>query len=134
MINGKHGQGTHSTKMSADKLAENTPNASKFISPNCLPKPKNLWFRWKKASLGVRSPCLQLQYYTRGSLFYSCKRIILLIYQWTSYYAIVLSLNLVGIQYARPAELGAITPHIFADLKAKPVRSSNFQKDLMIIW
>ena len=27
MINGKHGQGTHCTKMGADKLAENTPNA-----------------------------------------------------------------------------------------------------------
>ena len=27
MINGKHGQGTHSTKMGADKSAENTPNA-----------------------------------------------------------------------------------------------------------
>ena len=55
MINGKHGQGTHSTKMGADKLAENTPNAPKFICPNCLPKPKSLEFWWKKASLGVRS-------------------------------------------------------------------------------
>ena len=26
--------------MGADKLAENTPNAPKFICPNCLPKPK----------------------------------------------------------------------------------------------
>ena len=31
-------------KMGADKLAENTPNALKFICPNCLPKPKNLGF------------------------------------------------------------------------------------------
>ena len=27
MINGTHGQGTHSTKMGADKSAENTTNA-----------------------------------------------------------------------------------------------------------
>ena len=40
MINRKHGEGTHFTKMSADKSAENTPNAPKFIYPNCLPKPK----------------------------------------------------------------------------------------------
>ena len=32
----KHGQGTHSTKMGADKSAENTPNPPKF---NC-PRPK----------------------------------------------------------------------------------------------
>ena len=44
MTNGKHGQGTHSTKMVADKLAKNTPNAPKSISPNCLPKPKSLGF------------------------------------------------------------------------------------------
>ena len=55
MINEKHGQGTHRTKMGADKLFENTP---KFICPNCLPKPKSLGFWWKKASLGVRSPWL----------------------------------------------------------------------------
>ena len=33
------------TKMGADKAAENTPNAPKFICPNCLPKPKSLGFR-----------------------------------------------------------------------------------------
>ena len=54
MINGKHGQGTHSTKMGANKSAENTPNAPEFIWPICLPKPKNSGFQWKKASLGVR--------------------------------------------------------------------------------
>ena len=54
MINGKHGQGTHSAKMSADKLAQNTPNGPKFTCPNCLSKPKFSGFRWKKASLGVR--------------------------------------------------------------------------------
>ena len=48
---------THSTKMGADKLAENTPNTPKFVYPNCLLKPKSLGFRWKKASLGGRSPC-----------------------------------------------------------------------------
>ena len=37
--------------MGADKLAENTPNI--------LPKPKRLGFRWKKASLGIRSPWYQ---------------------------------------------------------------------------
>ena len=34
------------------------PNAPKFIFPNCLPKPKNFVFWWKKASLGVCSPWL----------------------------------------------------------------------------
>ena len=33
-MNGKHGQGTHSTKMGANKSAENNPNAPKFICPN----------------------------------------------------------------------------------------------------
>ena len=56
----KHGQGTHSTKMGADKLSENTPNASKYFGPICLPKPKSLGFS-KKTSLGVRSPCPKTQ-------------------------------------------------------------------------
>ena len=43
------------TKMVADSSAENTPNATKFICPICVPKPKSLGFQWKKASLGVRS-------------------------------------------------------------------------------
>ena len=34
MINGKHGQGTHSTKMGVDKSAKNTPNAPKLNSPS----------------------------------------------------------------------------------------------------
>ena len=42
--NNKHGQGTHSTKMSADKLAEKTSNAPECICPNCLPKPRHLGF------------------------------------------------------------------------------------------
>ena len=33
----------------------NSQNAPTFICPNCLPKPKSLGFRWKKASLGVSS-------------------------------------------------------------------------------
>ena len=40
MINGKHGLGTHSTQMGADKSAENIPNAPKapkFVCPICLP-------------------------------------------------------------------------------------------------
>ena len=43
--NGAHTVTNLSTKMGADKLAENTPNAPKFIGPNCLPKPKSLGFR-----------------------------------------------------------------------------------------
>ena len=46
---GNNGKGTHSTKIGAYKMAKNTPNAPKFIGPNCLPKPKSLVFRWKKA-------------------------------------------------------------------------------------
>ena len=42
--------------MGADKLAENTPNNTKFICPICLPKPNSLGFRWKKTSSGIRSP------------------------------------------------------------------------------
>ena len=34
--------------MSADKLAETTPDAPKFICPNCLPKPKVLDFNEKR--------------------------------------------------------------------------------------
>ena len=50
---------THSTKMGADKSGENTPYVPKFLCINCLPKPKSLGFRWKKASLGLRSPCIR---------------------------------------------------------------------------
>ena len=53
MNNGKHGQGTHCTKMGADSLSENTPNAPESICPICLPKHKCSGFQWKKASLGV---------------------------------------------------------------------------------
>ena len=47
--------------MGADKMAENTPNTPKFICPNCMSKLKSLGFLWKKASLGVRSPCYRPQ-------------------------------------------------------------------------
>ena len=43
--NGKHGQGTHCTKMGADSLAEYTPNDPEFICPICLPKPKSSGFQ-----------------------------------------------------------------------------------------
>jgi hypothetical protein len=33
---GKHGQGTHCTKMGADSLAENSPNTPEFICPKFL--------------------------------------------------------------------------------------------------
>ena len=45
VINGKYGQVTHSIKMGAASLAENTPNASKFICPICLPKLKSPGFQ-----------------------------------------------------------------------------------------
>jgi hypothetical protein len=48
LINEKQGQGTHSTKMGADKLAENIPNAPKLICPICLTR---FWISIKKASL-----------------------------------------------------------------------------------
>ena len=43
-------------KMGADSSAENTPNAPKFISPICLPKPKSSGCQQRKALLDVRSP------------------------------------------------------------------------------
>ena len=46
--NRKHGRRTRCTKMGADGLAENTPNAPELICPICLPKPKNSGFQWKR--------------------------------------------------------------------------------------
>ena len=43
--------------MGTDSSVESTPNAPEFICPICLPEPKRFGFQWKKASLGVRSPC-----------------------------------------------------------------------------
>lgn len=48
---------TSKTKIGADSLAENIPNAPQFICPIFLLKLKSSGFRWKKVSLGVRSPC-----------------------------------------------------------------------------
>ena len=52
---------THSTKMGADRTAENSPNASKKFSPKCLPKPKSL--RFKKSSVLV-SVLIYMKYFT----------------------------------------------------------------------
>ena len=57
--------------MGADKSAENTLNAQKFICPNCLSNPKILGFWWKKASLGVRSPCSKLTILLLISAFFN---------------------------------------------------------------
>jgi hypothetical protein len=38
--------------MSADKLAENTPNAQKRICPNCLPKLQKFGISMKKGFIG----------------------------------------------------------------------------------
>ena len=43
-----HGHGTQCTKMGADSLAKNTPNAPEFSCPISLPKPKSSGFQWKK--------------------------------------------------------------------------------------
>ena len=48
MINGNHGQGTHSTKIGTDSLAKNNPNASINLSAICLHKPKMLGLLEKK--------------------------------------------------------------------------------------
>ena len=56
---GKHGQGTHCTKMGADSSAENPPNAPEFLSAQFVwPSPKVLDFNEKRlhwASV-VRAP------------------------------------------------------------------------------
>ena len=41
------------TQINQPKISQMPP---KFICPNCLPNPKSLRFRWKKALSGVRSP------------------------------------------------------------------------------
>ena len=46
----------HRTKMSANSLDKNIPNATKFICPIYLFNLKDLGFRWKKTALGVHSP------------------------------------------------------------------------------
>ena len=44
--------------MCTDCWAKNTTNSTKCICPICLPRSKSSGFQWKKASLGVRIPCL----------------------------------------------------------------------------
>ena len=57
----KHGQGTHSTKMGADKSAENTSNAPKISGLLCQPEPKRLGFSKKALWVSVlRSPWFSL--------------------------------------------------------------------------
>ena len=52
MNNGKHGQGTQSTKIGADSPAESTPNASKkVLAQNVCQSPKVPDF-WKKVLSG----------------------------------------------------------------------------------
>jgi hypothetical protein len=38
--------------MGANSFVENTPNASKFICPICLPKPKKIWILIEKGFFG----------------------------------------------------------------------------------
>ena len=52
-INGKHGQGNHSTKMGAAISAENKPGASKIFGSICLLKSKSLGFSKKKLCVSV---------------------------------------------------------------------------------
>ena len=47
--------------MGADKSAENTPNAPKFVDPICLHKPKSLGFS-KKNSLCVSVVRVKIQF------------------------------------------------------------------------
>ena len=63
MINEKHGQGTHSTKIGADRLTENTKDAPEFME--FIPSPKVLDFNEKRlhwASV-VRAPTQQRKYF-----------------------------------------------------------------------
>ena len=53
---GKHGQGTHSTKMSADSSAEKNPKCPK-IYPHKLSAQAQK-FSMKKGFIGVHSPCI----------------------------------------------------------------------------
>ena len=65
LIDGKHGQGTHSTKFGAAKSTKSTPNAPQIFVPTCPPKAKGL--RFSKKALFVLSPCLVLFLRTVGT-------------------------------------------------------------------
>ena len=47
------------TKMGADKSAKDTPKCPKLYLPKLSAQAKSLGFGWKKASLGVHSPCIR---------------------------------------------------------------------------
>ena len=57
-FNGKHGQGTDSTEMGADKLTEKT--MPKNLLPKLSAQAQKFGILMKKASLGVHSPCIAL--------------------------------------------------------------------------
>ena len=70
--NGKHGQGTHSTKMGADGLAENAPNDSNNFSPEYLPKPKSSRFLKKALWVSVVRGIRYYQTLRRFPIDYRC--------------------------------------------------------------
>ena len=51
-IMGKHGQGTHCTKMGADRLAENTPNDKKIYLSKFSAQALKFGFSMKKGFIG----------------------------------------------------------------------------------
>ena len=55
MNNGKHGQGTHCTKLGADSLVENTPNAQ-----NLSAQAQKFWISMKKDFIGRCSSWFRL--------------------------------------------------------------------------
>ena len=73
---GKHGQGTHCTKMGADSLAENTPNAPEFIclSPKVLDS-NDKRLHWMSVVRG-KAQKAKATYYTK----LCCKRNYVLLY------------------------------------------------------
>ena len=51
----KHiGEGTHSTQMGADKLAETTPNAPQICLPKLFDQSQKFWISMKKGFIVVR--------------------------------------------------------------------------------
>jgi hypothetical protein len=52
LIDGKNGQGTHCTKMGADKSAKNTPNASKIYLPKLSAQVQKFGILMKKGFIG----------------------------------------------------------------------------------
>ena len=50
--NGKHGQGTHSTKTGADKLSEKNPKCPKIYLPKLSVQAQKFWILMKKGFIG----------------------------------------------------------------------------------